>query len=98
MVEVGVEASSDQVQQLLPRSLAVIHFEEDHLRELVRKCIILTGNLLAQEPELFGELFQEEWEQLLVVGLVHVVLPLGHVPGGSIGWHHIVWKHLKKMK
>ena len=53
-------------------------------------------NLLAQEPELFRELFQEEGKQLLVVGLIHVVLPLGHVPSSGVGWHYVVWKHLRK--
>ena len=53
-------------------------------------------NLFAQEPELLWELLQEEWEQLLVVGLVHVVLPLGHVPSSGVGWHYIVWMHLQE--
>ena len=61
---------------------------------MTQHTLLTKENLLAQEPELFGELFQEEGKQLLVVGLVHVVLPLGHVPSSGVGWHHIVWKHL----
>ena len=53
------------------------------------------GHLLAKQPELLRELLEEEREKLLINGLVHVVLPLGHVPGCGVGWHHIVGKHLE---
>ena len=32
---------------------------------------------------------------MLIDGLVHVILSLGHVPGCGVGWHHIVGKHLE---
>ena len=53
-----------------------------------------SGHLFPQESELLWELLQEEGEELLVIGLVHVVLPFGHIPGRGVGWHHVVWKHL----
>ena len=43
VVEVSMKPSSDKVHQLLPSSLSVINFKEDHLKELLTKSIILTG-------------------------------------------------------
>ena len=53
-------------------------------------------DLLAEDAELVGELLEEEGEELLVLRLRQVVLPLGHVPGGGVRRHHVVGEHLEE--
>ena len=108
MCEVGVEAGQHEELQLGARGLPLVHLQEYHLGGGGVSQIIQRGqtkvkvdknpaaDLLAEDAELVGELLEEEGEELLVLRLGQVVLPLGHVPGSSVRRHHVVGEHLEE--
>ena len=78
--EVGIESVLNQVLQLGLGHVLLVHLEED--------------DVWPQHSKLLRILLQEEGKQLLIKRLVHVKLPLCHVPGGGIGRHHVERKNL----
>ena len=79
--EVGIETVLDQVLQLRLGNILLVDLLEHHGRP--------------DHLELLRILLQQEGQQLLVKGLVHVEFPLGHVPGSSVGGHHIGRENLE---
>ena len=80
--EVGVEAVLHQVLKLGLGHVLLVGLQEDDVGP--------------DDTKLLRILLQKEGKQLLVKRLVHVKLPLCHVPGGGIGRHHVERKHLKR--